>query len=190
MRPLRPGGAAGCIKGTMPANQIVQSETVGSLLAEVSRKVVAIHKDHVGKGPLDARASLSNNVLVVILQGGYTRAEQTLAERGKVAEVVAGGLALQEALQSDYRIAVETIMQRGIRSFMSATDPENNLQAEIFVLNAAGEDDLSEGEGNLAAEDLDRRAARARETNRTVLDEHRALVAEQLQARRALGRHS
>lgn len=37
------------------------SARLGALLAELSRKIVAIDKERVGKGPVHARASLSNN---------------------------------------------------------------------------------------------------------------------------------
>jgi len=83
-------------------------------------------------------------------------------------------------VESELRVAVEQILVRSVRSFMSANDPAGDLQAEIFVLASTPparydpESDLSE------------RARRAREQHREILEEHRALRAEQAQSRRAL----
>jgi uncharacterized protein YbcI len=171
--------------------------TAGSTLAEVSRAVVAIHKRLLGKGPVRARATLAKDVLIVILEGGFTKAEETLKSHGAIREVEAARSAMQQALEQDFRAAVETILYRSVRSFMSASDPEHELQAEIFVLEPveAGRDRAATAtaatptgaSGDL--EQLGDRADRARRDNRTLLDEHRALRAEQQQSRSTLPKH-
>ena len=58
-------------------------ESRGRLLLELSNAVVRIHKEYYGKGPTKARSHLSQDMLVVVvLEGGYTHAEQTLLARG------------------------------------------------------------------------------------------------------------
>ena len=79
-------------------------------------------------------------------------------------------------------MAVEGIVGREVRSFMSANDPERGLQTEIFVLESQPH---TEGEDRVLAE----RARRAREEHREILEEHRALRAEQVQSRRGLESH-
>jgi uncharacterized protein YbcI len=107
----------------------------GLMLTAISRAIVAIHKEFLGKGPVRARAHLSGDVLIVVLEGGYLRGEQTLQERGYVEQVVSARHAMQDALKKEYEQAVETVMHRSVRSFMSTTDPQEHLQAEIFVLH-------------------------------------------------------
>jgi uncharacterized protein YbcI len=116
----------------------------GQMLSDVSNAVVRIHKQFYGKGPVKARAHLSQDVLTVILEGGFTRGEQTLQNHGHSQEVVRSRLAMQASVESEFRAAVETILYRAVRSFMSANDPSNNLQAEIFVLHPQGAEELSE----------------------------------------------
>ena len=111
-----------------------------------------------------------------MLEGGFTRSELTLHERGHDREVAQGRLAMQSSIEGELRAAVEAILQRPVRSFMSANDPGNDLQAEIFVLHP---DESLNG-------DLPARAKRARDHHRELLDEHRALRSEQVQSRRAL----
>jgi uncharacterized protein YbcI len=161
----------------------------GQVLADVSNAVVRIHKRFYGKGPVKARAHLSQDLLTVILEGGFTRGEQTLQDHGHAQEVVRSRLAMQQSIESEFRTAIETILYRSVRSFMSANDPSNDLQAEIFVLHPRGSESLDgDGAGDASAADgsLSERAQRAVGRNREVLDEHRALRAEQEQSRRAL----
>jgi uncharacterized protein YbcI len=181
-----------------------RSETIsterGQLLADVSNAIVRIHKQYYGKGPVKARAHISHDLLTVILEGGFTRGEQTLQDHGHAQEVVRSRLAMQQSIESEFRTAVEKILYRSVRSFMSANDPSNDLQAEIFVLHPRGSEALEEPDGTAqldgsapadgavdAVEDgLRERAHRAVDRNREVLDEHRALRSEHEQTRKAL----
>jgi uncharacterized protein YbcI len=152
----------------------------GSVLVDLSNAVVRIHKEFYGKGPTKARSHMSQDLLTVVLEGGFTRSEHTLRSHGYDQEVLQSRQAMQASAEAELREAVETILGRPVRSFMSANDPNNDLQAEIFVLwpqATAGRDG-----------DLARRAERAREQHREVLDEHLALRAEQVQSREALHR--
>src|SRR5262249_9381580 len=168
----------------------------GSTLTEVCNAIVQIHKRFYGKGPTQARAHLSRDLLAVVLDGGFTRGEKTLSERGHEREVLHARMVMQQAVQEEFRDAIEQILGRSIRSFMSASDPIAGLQAEIFILypdnlerrhgdGTAHVRDFAES-GPLSgevAEELAERASRARELHHAVLEEHRALRAEQHQTR-------
>jgi uncharacterized protein YbcI len=171
----------------------------GQMLTTLSNAIVAIHKQFYGKGPTKARAHLSHDLVVIVLDGGYTRGEQTLHEHGHEREVLQSRLAMQSSVEREFRIAVESILGRPVRSFMSANDPSNELQAEIFVLyphddggaysRATGELDAGRSATNAPTPgdaDLAERARRARDQHRELLEEHRALRSEQEQSRRAL----
>src|SRR3954470_4694793 len=176
--------------GSMPdtpgIGEVAEEETTarllkGSVLVDLSNAVVRIHKQFYGKGPTKARSHLSHDLLTVLLEGGYTRSEQTLHDRGFDEQVVQSRLAMQSAVEDELRNAVEAILGRSVRSFMSANDPSNEMQAEIFVLHPEDTAGL--------APDLAERAGRARDQHREVLEEHRALRAEQVQSREALRRN-
>lgn len=126
----------------------------GQMLADVSNAVVRLHKRFYGKGPVKARAHLSHDVLTVVLEGGFTRGEQTLHDHGHAQEVVRSRLAMQESIENEFRAAIESILYRSVRSFMSANDPSNDLQAEVFVLDPQGDEVLEEaGEASAASDD-------------------------------------
>jgi uncharacterized protein YbcI len=114
----------------------------GQMLADISNAIVRIHKQFYGKGPVRARAHLSEDLLTVVLEGGFTRSEQTLHDHGHEREIMSSRLAMQHSVESEFRTAIETIMYRSVRSFMSANDPSNDLQAEIFVLRPRGSEEV------------------------------------------------
>lgn len=177
-------------------------------LARVCKAVVHIHKRFYGKGPTKARAHLSEDLLTVVLEGGFTRAEETLRGSGHEDEVLRSRLAMKRSVENVFCDAVEDAIGRSVCSFMSACDPAGGVQVEVFVLEPlsrpvdgerAGEyggraADDALGRAELGPDDesllegLPARARQARERHRQILDEHRALRAEQLQSRKAVKR--
>ena len=118
------------------------SEVVGDAPAvvpalEISNAIARLHKEYVGRGPANSRTSIDGDLVVCLLEGGYTRAEQTLAENNQGQLVAEGRVGLQEAMRTGMISAVERILGRRVLSFMSANDLERNLQVEVFVMNSA-----------------------------------------------------
>src|SRR5947209_18940848 len=105
----------------------------GQILLEIANTVVRLHKHYYGKGPTKARAHLSQDLLTVVLEGGFTRSEHTLRERGHEREVIESRSAMRRAVQAEFVAAVEDVTGRRVRSFMSAHDPEQDMQVEGFV---------------------------------------------------------
>ena len=101
---------------------------------EISNAIARLHKQYVGRGPTNARTTIDGDLVVCLLEGGHTRAEQTLDETDKGYVVAAGRLGLQEAMRDEMVEAVQSVLGRSVRSFMSANDVERDLQVEVFVL--------------------------------------------------------
>ncbi|HEX4466654.1 MAG TPA: Na-translocating system protein MpsC family protein [Solirubrobacteraceae bacterium] len=119
-------------------------------MAEISNAVVRIHKHAYGKGPVKARAHLTRDLLTVVLEGGFTRAEQTLHRHGHSQQVVDSRITIERAIENELRAAVETILYRAVRSLMSAVDPANDLQVEVFLLESCGSEELPGADGAIA----------------------------------------
>ena len=124
---------------------LLGAETTVSRPLEISNAVSRLHKEFVGRGPTNSRTTIDGNLVVCLLEGGYTRAEQTLTANDKGEVVAAGRLGLQDAMRQAMIAAVEQTMGRRVQSFMSANDLEQNLQVEVFVLSP----ELDEGTGGL-----------------------------------------
>ena len=110
------------------------AETTVSRPLEISNALSRLHKDFVGRGPTNSRTTIDGNLVVCLLEGGYTRAEQTLTANDKSDAVHAGRLGLQGAMRQAMIAAVEQTTGRRVHSFMSANDLEQGLQVEVFVL--------------------------------------------------------
>ena len=93
-------------------------------MLELSNAVVRIHRSTAARGRAKARSHLSQDMLVVVLEGGYTHSEQMLLAAGHAKEVMQSRLAMQATTEPALRRAVEEILKRPVRSFMSAHDPE------------------------------------------------------------------
>ena len=102
---------------------------------EISNAVARLHKHYVGRGPTNARTTIDGDLVVCLLEGGYTRAEQTLEEIERADIVAAGRLGLQAAMREEMIDAVQHALGREVHSFMSANDLQRNLQIEVFVLD-------------------------------------------------------
>jgi hypothetical protein len=87
---------------------------------------------------------------------------------------------MQETIEDTSRDAIERLTGRRVRSFMSGNDPDQELQAEIFLLEPP------DAERTLQEADLAARSKAAREDAAEIREDHRALRAEQAQARSAL----
>lgn len=57
------------------------SRTKGELEAEISQAVIRFEREFMGRGPVDARAYLIEDMVLVRLEGALTVAEQRLAAR-------------------------------------------------------------------------------------------------------------
>ena len=53
-----------------------------SLLARLSNEMVRAQKEFFGKGPTQAKSYLLDDMLIIVMRGGLTTAEQTMLEFG------------------------------------------------------------------------------------------------------------
>jgi uncharacterized protein YbcI len=122
------------LEDTNPEIAARRSESTASRPLEISNAISRLHKDFVGRGPTNSRTTIDGNIVVCLLEGGYTRAEQTLAANDRTDVVHAGRLGLQDAMREAMIAVVEETTGRRVYSFMSANDLQQNLQVEVFVL--------------------------------------------------------
>jgi uncharacterized protein YbcI len=114
----------------------VPADSSSSPSLEISNAMARLHKQYIGRGPTNSRTTIDGDLVVCLLEGGYTRAEQTLEENNKGDLVAAARLGLQDAMSDAMVAVVEQTLGRTVRSFMSANDLNKNLQVEVFVLTA------------------------------------------------------
>ncbi len=117
-----------------PFSRHRQPQQESSRALQVSNAIASLHKQFVGRGPSNCRTTIDGNLVVCLLEGGFTQAEQTLAENDKEHLVAAERLGLQDAMRQALIAAVEQVTGARVGAFMSANDLTHRLSAEIFVL--------------------------------------------------------
>lgn len=105
------------------------------VLLALSDSLVKVFREFLGKGPERCKTYWAgSDMLVILLGGGYTVAEQTLYEAGRGAAVQESRFALQQTLAQMMQDTVEDITGREVVAFMSASHQDPDLSAEVFVL--------------------------------------------------------
>jgi uncharacterized protein YbcI len=103
-------------------------------VVQISNGIAAIVKARFGRGPDVARTTISGTLVVCLLRGGFTTAEQTLAESGRDELIVARRAAIVDAVRDQLAEVVEHAVHRPVVSVMSASDQPKDLQVLVFVL--------------------------------------------------------
>jgi uncharacterized protein YbcI len=110
------------------------AETRGELLAAISSRMVQLLKQALGKGPDKARTYYEDDLVVVLLRGGFSRLEETLLQAGRGEAVTEQRRQLQEAMRGPFSQAVSELTGREVVAFMSGTHQRPDVMAEIFLL--------------------------------------------------------
>ena len=106
----------------------------GALLTALSNAVVRIVRDYTGRGPTQARASIRDNVVVVLMQETLLKAEHSLINDSKRALVVEMRRSFQQTMRQELSDAVERLTERKVIAFMSDSHLEPDYSVEIFIL--------------------------------------------------------
>jgi uncharacterized protein YbcI len=107
----------------------------GSLLTDLTNAIVALHREHFGRGPGSARTYMLDDLVVCVLTDVYTQVEKTLINAGKIDHVRQTRALHQLALEQQYRRQVEQLTGRPVRAFMSAQHFEPDQAVEMFLLD-------------------------------------------------------
>lgn len=111
-----------------------ETPTGGQPLVELSQALVALHRDHFGRGPGAAKSFLSGEIVVCVLSDVYTAAERTLIAAGQAEHVRRTRALHQEALEGEYKATVERILRRPVIAFLSAAHVDPDVAVEVFLL--------------------------------------------------------
>ena len=118
----------------------VQSDDQGSIRAALSNAMVGLMKEYYGKGPVKAKTYINDQYVFCVLEGGLTRNERTLVERGHEDTVRDYRLTFQEAVRDTITQAVERITGRKVIGYHSQITFDPDTIFEIFVLDRPPDD--------------------------------------------------
>jgi uncharacterized protein YbcI len=102
----------------------------------ISTTFVQLVKEHADRGPTKCRTYFDDDLVVVLMQGGFSRLENTLFEDGKWLDVRSMRHAFQDTMEGRFTAAIERLTGREVAAFMSASHQRPDLQIEVFVLDS------------------------------------------------------
>lgn len=124
----------------------------GEQLAAISREMVRLKADLLGKGPTEAKTYVCDNVILCVLKGGLTRVEETLIGAGDFRLVQQVRLRFQQQVGESFTGAVERILARKVVAYESQLVPDPAYAFELFVLDPAHRGIEAGGDSQIATE--------------------------------------
>ena len=117
--------------------QATLRQTGGELAAKISTTFVQLLKEHADRGPTKCRTYIDDDLIIVLMRGGYSRMEHTLFEDGKWLDVRSMRHTFQDTMEGRFTAAIERLTGREVAAFMSASHQHPDIQIEAFVLDGA-----------------------------------------------------
>ena len=108
----------------------------GQLLAAISNRIVAILREHYGRGPMKAKTYALDDLIVVVMRGsGFTPLEKTIMDSGDPERVVAMRHEFQRVMADRYQQTIEELTGRRVLAFLSQAHVEPDITMEIFFID-------------------------------------------------------
>jgi uncharacterized protein YbcI len=106
----------------------------GQLGAAIANELGKMISEFVGRGATKSRAFIHNDMVVLLLEDGATRAEVNLVAAGRSELVRQQRDVLQRAMEDELVAAVERLTGRTVRTFLSGLSTHGESAVEVFVL--------------------------------------------------------
>jgi uncharacterized protein YbcI len=108
----------------------------GQLLSAISNRIVAILRDHYGRGPMKAKTYALDDLIVVVMRGsGFTPLEKTMMDSGEATRVVDMRHDFQRMMTRQFTEAIEELTGRNVVAFLSQAHVDPDLTLEIFFVD-------------------------------------------------------
>src|SRR5215217_3214168 len=119
--------------------------SLGEMRAMISNEIVRLQAEYYGKGPTRAKTYIVEDLVVVVLEESFTRAEKTLAQRGERDAIEHIRRRFQQQMAEEFTSVVEQATGRKVRAFLSETNIDQDVSVETFLL-ADGRTDMTDFE--------------------------------------------
>ena len=113
----------------------------GTLYMAISNAIVRLLREYTGRGPMKARTTIRDNVVLVMLEQTLTKGEQSLVNKGRADKVIEIRHEFQEAMREECMAKISELTGRNVIAMLSANHIDPDLGAEIFILDSAPQRD-------------------------------------------------
>lgn len=123
----------------MASNDDLQGveEQGGSLLAQISNAFVTMQKEYWGIGPLEAKSYMMDDLLLIVMRGGLTRAERTMLDFGQQDLVRNFRQTFENEMTQNLTGKIEELTGRKVLTYQSQILFDPDIVAELFVFDKA-----------------------------------------------------
>jgi uncharacterized protein YbcI len=136
--------------------QPIEAEAGGSALAAISREIVKSMKQYFGRGPTRAKSYFVDDLLFVVMRGGFIEAELTLLKAEEADAVRAFRQTFENVMADRLMGLVEELTGRKVVTYQSQVMFDPDIILEVFVFDApAGREGLEETAKTLLEADGD-----------------------------------
>ena len=104
----------------MSAESEAERSHPSSLYSTISNAIVGLLREYTGRGPMKARTTLRDNLVVVLLEQTLTKGEQVLVRKGRHDNVIELRREHQEAMREEVSAEVAELTGRNVVAMMSA----------------------------------------------------------------------
>jgi uncharacterized protein YbcI len=118
-----------------------------SLYTSISNAIVRLLREYTGRGPMKARTTIRDNVVLVMLEQTLTKGERSLVAKGRADKVLEVRHEFQEAMREESMAKVAELTGRKVTAMLSANHIDPDLGAEIFILDGSPPYDVASPEG-------------------------------------------
>jgi uncharacterized protein YbcI len=113
--------------------------TDGQLAAAISNAVVQALARTTGRGPTQAKTTIGENGIFVVLQDTLTIGERSLNDAGDSQTVLDVRRRWQAVMEDEVSRKIEELTGRKVTGFMSDNHIDPDLAVEVFVLEPLAE---------------------------------------------------
>jgi uncharacterized protein YbcI len=119
-----------------PASTALPKLSGGELLSAISTRIVAMLREHYGRGPMKAKTYALDDIIVCVLRGsGFTAIEKTMMDSGEPERVVAMREDFQRVMAARYKETIEELTDREVVAFISQAHVEPDITLEVFFVD-------------------------------------------------------
>src|ERR1700750_2799254 len=106
--------------------------TLAEMRAMISKEIVRLQAEYYGKGPTKAKTYISDDLVVVVLEETFTRAEKTLAQGGEGEAIQHIRRRFQQQMAEAFTSVVEQATGRKVRACLSDIHIEHHACVETL----------------------------------------------------------
>jgi uncharacterized protein YbcI len=116
----------------------VKGETGGTLLQQISNAMIQAQKKFFGKGPTSAKSYMVDDLLFIVMRGGFTTAEDTMLQFGQQDMVRSFRQLFETEMTSRLHSMIEDLTGRKVLTYQSQILFEPDVVVEIFLFDSRG----------------------------------------------------